>query len=145
MLPCAWLVVAELGNAPTRIKAKSVHRRRTQPAGPCLGRRTSKLRTGKVGPQAALQPRAMTPLPAGHQPGCRLFRLFHDSRGRRHQPSVELRLGRASGPAVEDLQRIGAGLDVINGEDAVLCLTYEGQIGDTTRIHSIGLKGSAKF
>ena len=40
---------------------------------------------------------------------------------------------------------VGAGLDVINGEDAGLRLTYDGQLGETMQIHSVGLKGSAKF
>ena len=40
---------------------------------------------------------------------------------------------------------VGAGLDVINGEDAALRLTYDGQLGETMQIHSVGLKGSAKF
>ncbi len=40
---------------------------------------------------------------------------------------------------------VGAGLDVITGTDTVLHLTYDGQFGDTTQIHSVGLKGSAMF
>lgn len=40
---------------------------------------------------------------------------------------------------------IGAGLDVINGSDAVLRFSYDGQFGETTQIHSVGIKGSAKF
>ncbi len=40
---------------------------------------------------------------------------------------------------------VGAGLDVINGNDAVLHLAYDGQLGETTQIHAIGLKGSARF
>jgi hypothetical protein len=34
---------------------------------------------------------------------------------------------------------------VINGEDATLRLSYDAQIGETTQIHSVGIKGSAKF
>jgi hypothetical protein len=40
---------------------------------------------------------------------------------------------------------VGAGLDVINGGDAVLHLAYDGQLGETTQIHSIAVKGSARF
>ena len=40
---------------------------------------------------------------------------------------------------------VGAGIDVINGDDAVLHLTYDGQFGDTTEIHSVAIKGSARF
>jgi len=40
---------------------------------------------------------------------------------------------------------VGAGLDVINGNDAVLHLTYDGQFGATTQIQTVGLKGSARF
>jgi hypothetical protein len=40
---------------------------------------------------------------------------------------------------------VGAGVDVINGGDAVLRLSYDGQLGADTQIHSIGVKGSAKF
>jgi len=40
---------------------------------------------------------------------------------------------------------ISAGIDVINGQDAVLRLSYDAQIGDTTQIQSVGIKGSAKF
>lgn len=39
----------------------------------------------------------------------------------------------------------GAGLDVINGNDAVLRLSYDGQLGETTQIHAVGIKGSARF
>jgi outer membrane autotransporter protein len=40
---------------------------------------------------------------------------------------------------------VGAGFEMINSEDTALRLTYDGQLGDTTQIHSVGLKGSAKF
>jgi uncharacterized protein with beta-barrel porin domain len=40
---------------------------------------------------------------------------------------------------------VGAGVEVINGGDAVLRLSYDGQLGETTQIHSVGIKGSAKF
>jgi outer membrane autotransporter protein len=40
---------------------------------------------------------------------------------------------------------VGAGLDLINGEDSALRFTYDGQLGETTQIHSVGIKGSAKF
>ena len=40
---------------------------------------------------------------------------------------------------------VGAGLDVITADDTVLNVTYDGQLGDTTQIHSVALKGSAKF
>jgi outer membrane autotransporter protein len=40
---------------------------------------------------------------------------------------------------------VGAGFDMINTGDTALRLTYDGQLGDTTQIHSVGLKGSAKF
>jgi uncharacterized protein with beta-barrel porin domain len=40
---------------------------------------------------------------------------------------------------------VGAGLDVINGRDAVLHVAYDGQLGETTQIHSVALKGSARF
>ena len=40
---------------------------------------------------------------------------------------------------------VGAGVDVINGRDAVLRLSYDGQLGADTQIHSVGVKGSAKF
>jgi len=40
---------------------------------------------------------------------------------------------------------VSAGLEMINGEDAALRLSYDGQLGTTTKIHSVGLRGSAKF
>ena len=40
---------------------------------------------------------------------------------------------------------VGAGLDVINAGDAALRLSYDGQLGETTQIHSVALKGSARF
>ncbi len=40
---------------------------------------------------------------------------------------------------------VGAGIDVINGADAVLHFTYDGQLGETTQIHTVALKGSARF
>ena len=40
---------------------------------------------------------------------------------------------------------IGVGIDVINGEDDALRLSYDAQLGETTQIHSVGIKGSAKF
>jgi hypothetical protein len=40
---------------------------------------------------------------------------------------------------------VGAGLEVINGGDAVLRFNYDGQLGETTQIHTVGIKGSARF
>jgi outer membrane autotransporter protein len=40
---------------------------------------------------------------------------------------------------------VGAGVEVINGGDAVLRLSYDGQLGSDTQIHSVGIKGSSKF
>jgi outer membrane autotransporter protein len=40
---------------------------------------------------------------------------------------------------------IGAGVEVINGGDAALRLSYDGQLGADTQIHSVGIKGSSKF
>ncbi|CAN1721778.1 Autotransporter domain-containing protein [Hyphomicrobium sp. 1Nfss2.1] len=40
---------------------------------------------------------------------------------------------------------VGAGVDVISGTDAVLRFSYDAQLGSTTEIHTVGLKGSAKF
>lgn len=40
---------------------------------------------------------------------------------------------------------VGAGLDVISGTDAVMRFSYDAQLGSTTQIHAIGIKGSAKF
>ena len=40
---------------------------------------------------------------------------------------------------------VGAGLDLINGDDTALRFTYDGQLGETTQIHSVGIKGSVKF
>jgi len=40
---------------------------------------------------------------------------------------------------------VGAGVEVINGRDAVLRVSYDGQLGADTQIHSVGVKGSAKF
>lgn len=40
---------------------------------------------------------------------------------------------------------VGAGVDVINGEDSALRLSYDGQLGETTQIHYVGIKGSARF
>ncbi len=48
--------------------------------------------------------------------------------------------------AMDDVMgTVGAGLDVITDTDTVLHLTYDGQIGATTQIHSVGLKASARF
>jgi uncharacterized protein with beta-barrel porin domain len=40
---------------------------------------------------------------------------------------------------------LAAGVEMINGEDSALRLTYDGQLGNTTQIHAFALKGSAKF
>jgi hypothetical protein len=40
---------------------------------------------------------------------------------------------------------VAAGLEMINAEDSALRLYYDGHFGDTIEIHSVGLKGSAKF
>jgi hypothetical protein len=40
---------------------------------------------------------------------------------------------------------VGAGLEMITAEDTALRLTYDGQLGETTQIHAVGLKGSARF
>jgi hypothetical protein len=40
---------------------------------------------------------------------------------------------------------LGAGLDVISGNDTALRITYDGQIGPTQQLHGFGLKGSIKF
>jgi uncharacterized protein with beta-barrel porin domain len=40
---------------------------------------------------------------------------------------------------------VGAGIEVISATDAVLRLSYDGQLGETTQIHSVGVKGSARF
>lgn len=40
---------------------------------------------------------------------------------------------------------VGAGVEVINGGDSVLRLSYDGQLGSDTQIHSVGIKGSARF
>ena len=40
---------------------------------------------------------------------------------------------------------VGAGVEVINGRDAVLRLSYDGQLGADTQIHSVGVKGSTRF
>jgi uncharacterized protein with beta-barrel porin domain len=40
---------------------------------------------------------------------------------------------------------VGAGVEVINGRDAALRLSYDGQLGSDTQIHSVGIKGSSKF
>jgi len=40
---------------------------------------------------------------------------------------------------------VGAGIDVISGGDTVLHLAYDGQLGETTQIHAVALKGSARF
>lgn len=40
---------------------------------------------------------------------------------------------------------IGAGIDVVNGGEAALRMSYDAQVGETTQIHSVGLKGSARF
>jgi len=40
---------------------------------------------------------------------------------------------------------VAAGVEMINSEESNLRVYYDGHFGDTTRIHSVGLKGSAKF
>jgi hypothetical protein len=40
---------------------------------------------------------------------------------------------------------IGAGLEVINAGDSVMRFSYDGQLGETTQIHSVAIKGSARF
>ena len=40
---------------------------------------------------------------------------------------------------------VGAGIDMINNGDAVLHFAYDGQFGESTQIHAISLKGSARF
>ncbi len=40
---------------------------------------------------------------------------------------------------------VGAGVEVINGGDAALRFSYDGQLGETTQIHTVGVKGSARF
>ena len=40
---------------------------------------------------------------------------------------------------------VSAGVDVITGNDSVLRLSYDAQLGETTQIQSVGVKGSARF
>ena len=40
---------------------------------------------------------------------------------------------------------VSAGVDVITSNDSVLRLSYDAQLGETTQIQSVGIKGSAKF
>ncbi len=40
---------------------------------------------------------------------------------------------------------VGAGIEIISGADAVMRLSYDGQLGETTQIHAVGIKGSARF
>jgi uncharacterized protein with beta-barrel porin domain len=40
---------------------------------------------------------------------------------------------------------VGAGVDMITAGDTALRLSYDGQLGETTQIHSVGLKGSVSF
>ena len=40
---------------------------------------------------------------------------------------------------------VGAGLEMITAEDTALRLSYDGQLGQTTQIHAVGIKGSARF
>jgi hypothetical protein len=40
---------------------------------------------------------------------------------------------------------VGAGLDMITADDTALRLSYDGQLGETTQIHAVGLKGSVSF
>jgi outer membrane autotransporter protein len=40
---------------------------------------------------------------------------------------------------------VSAGLEMITSEDSALRIYYGGHFGDTVEIHSVGLKGSAKF
>jgi uncharacterized protein with beta-barrel porin domain len=40
---------------------------------------------------------------------------------------------------------VGAGLDMITAEDTALRLSYDGQLGETTQIHAVGVKGSVSF
>jgi len=47
---------------------------------------------------------------------------------------------------IDDVQAdVAAGLDMINSEDSTPRGYYRGHFGDTIEIHSVGLKGSAKF
>ncbi len=51
-----------------------------------------------------------------------------------------------TGVGVDDVMGlVGAGVEVISGEDAVFRLSYDGQVGSNTQIHSIGIKGSSRF
>lgn len=40
---------------------------------------------------------------------------------------------------------LGAGLDIITSSDSALRFAYDGQFGETTQTHSIGIKGSLKY
>jgi hypothetical protein len=40
---------------------------------------------------------------------------------------------------------VGAGVEMINGGDTVLRSSYDGQLGETTQIHTVGIKGSTRF
>jgi uncharacterized protein with beta-barrel porin domain len=40
---------------------------------------------------------------------------------------------------------VGAGVEMINAGDSVLRFSYDGQLGETTQIHSVAIKGSARF
>lgn len=40
---------------------------------------------------------------------------------------------------------VGAGIEVINGADAVFRLSYDGQFGSSTQIHAVGVRGSSRF
>jgi len=40
---------------------------------------------------------------------------------------------------------IGAGLEIVNADNDALRLTYDAQLGETTQIHSVAIRGSASF
>jgi uncharacterized protein with beta-barrel porin domain len=40
---------------------------------------------------------------------------------------------------------VGVGLEVISGSDAVMRFSYDAQLGETTQVQSVGIKGSARF
>lgn len=40
---------------------------------------------------------------------------------------------------------LGAGIDMITADEMVLHVAYDCQLGETTQIHSVGVKGSVPF
>jgi hypothetical protein len=78
--------------------------------------------------------------------------VHHRRRERRRASRLRLRRAPAgitpfqiNTDADDAMATAGVGIDVISANETVLHFAYDGEFGETTQVHAVSLKGSARF